>query len=45
LQLRRNITDLVEEQRPIVRQFEPADFLGDGAGERALLMAEQLALQ
>src|SRR5262249_29439739 len=37
--------DLVEEQRPLVRQLEAADVLADGAGEGALLVAEQLALQ
>ena len=45
LQLRRDVADLVEEQRPPVGQLESADFLADGAGEGALLVAEQLALQ
>ena len=41
----RDVADLVEEQRPLVGQLEAADLLGDGAGEGALLVAEQLALQ
>src|SRR5262249_47601904 len=45
LQLRGDVADLVEEQRPLVGQLEAADLLGDGAGEGALLVAEQLALQ
>ena len=45
LQLRRDVADLVEEQRPLVGQLEAADLLADGAGEGALLVAEQLALQ
>jgi len=45
LQLRRDVAHLVEEQRPPVRQLEAADLLSDGAGEGALLVAEQFALQ
>src|SRR5208283_2205650 len=45
LQLWGNVADLVEEQRPVVPQLETADLLADGAGEGALLVAEQLALQ
>ena len=45
LQLQRDVADLVEEQRPLVGQLEAADLLADGAGEGALLVAEQLALQ
>jgi hypothetical protein len=44
LQLRGDIADLVEEERPLVGQLEAADFLRDGAGEGAFLVAEQLAL-
>ena len=44
LQLRRQLADLVEEDRPAVGQLEPADAPGDRAGERALLVPEQLAL-
>jgi len=29
------VADFVEEQRPAVGEFEAADFLADGAGERA----------
>ncbi len=45
LQLRWDVTDFIEEQRPPVRQLEAAYPLADGAGEGALLVAEQLALQ
>ena len=38
-----HVTDLVEEQRAAIGLFELADCLGDGAGESALLVAEQLA--
>ena len=40
-----DIADLVEEQGPPVGQLEPPLALGRRAGERALLMAEQLALE
>ncbi len=42
---RRHVADLVEEQRPAVALLEDADPLAIGAGERPLLMAEQLALE
>ena len=45
LQLERNVADLVEEQRAAVGQLEAADLLRDRAGERALLVAEQLAFE
>src|SRR2546422_8406217 len=45
LQLKRDITDLVKEQRALVGQLQPADHLGDSAGERASVMAEQLAFE
>ena len=38
------LADLVEEQRAAVRRLEPAGARRDGAGERAFLVAEQLAL-
>ena len=42
---RRHLTDFVEEQRPAVRELEaPLPPIG-GAGERALLVPEDLALQ
>src|SRR5438093_7839561 len=45
LQLRRDIANFVEEQRPLVRQLEAADLLAHCAGEGPFLVAEQLALQ
>ncbi len=42
---RRHLGDLVEEQRAAVGEFEAALAARDGAGERALLVAEQLALE
>ena len=45
LQLERDVADLVEEQRAAIGQLEPADLLRDGAGEGALLVAEELALE
>ena len=38
------LADLVEEDRAAVGQLEPAGVPGDRAGERPLLVAEQLAL-
>ena len=40
-----NLADLVQEQRAALRLFEAADAPLVGAGERALLVAEQFALQ
>ena len=40
-----HFADLVEQQRPAIRRLEFADTACDGAGERALLVAEQLGLQ
>jgi outer membrane PBP1 activator LpoA protein len=45
LQLRRHVADLVEEQRAAVRLLEAAATLAIRAGERALLVAEQLGLE
>src|SRR5262245_14756964 len=42
---RRDVRDLVEEQRAAIGQLEAADALVAGAGERAALVAEQLALE
>ena len=39
------IADFIEEDRAAVGQFELASARGDGAGERALLVAEQLAFE
>ena len=44
LGLRGQLADLVEEERAAVGQLEPAAAPGDRAGEGALLVAEQLAL-
>src|SRR3546814_12954254 len=45
LHRQRHVADLVEEQRAAVRHFETAATCGDGAGERALLVAEQFAFE
>src|SRR5207249_11160910 len=45
LQRRRGFRDLVEEERPAVRDFEEALPVGDGAGEGAAPVAEELALE
>src|SRR5262245_892856 len=45
LQLERQLADLVEEDRPAVRRLERALARGDGAGECAALVPEELALQ
>ncbi len=44
LQLRRHLADLVEQQRTAARQLHQPDLVGNRAGERALLVAEQLRL-
>ncbi len=44
LQVRRHLADLVEQQRAALGHLEEADLVGVGAGERPLLVAEQLAL-
>jgi hypothetical protein len=40
-----NVADLIQEEGALVRQLEPALLLPHRAGEGALLVAEQLALQ
>ena len=45
LQRRMQVADLVEEDRALVGRLELADLLLVGAGERAPLVTEQLALQ
>src|SRR5438874_700569 len=45
LERRRDLADLVQQQRPAVGQLEAAAAHPVGAGEGALLVAEQLALQ
>ena len=45
LQVERQLAHLVEEERALVRQLQAADFARDGAGERALLVAEEFAFE
>ena len=45
LQVERQVADLVQEERAAVGQLEAPDPPRDGAGERAPLVAEQLALE
>src|SRR2546422_1109668 len=45
LEVQRQVTDLVEEERAAVRELEAADPACDGTGEGATLVAEELALQ
>jgi hypothetical protein len=44
LHVQRQVADLVEEQRAVVRAFDQAAPLPVGTGERALLVTEQLGL-
>src|SRR5260370_26721444 len=39
------VADFVEEKRAAVGEFEAADFLADGAGERTALMAEEFGFE
>ena len=41
----RNISGLVDEQRPLMRHFGQTYFLPDGPGERAFFVAEEFALE
>ena len=45
LQRERQVANLVEEQRAAVRDLELAQLARGGAGERPLLVAEQLGLE
>src|SRR5881409_3350867 len=45
LELERDLADLVEEERAAMGHLEASDLLGDGPGERAALVAKELALQ
>jgi hypothetical protein len=45
LQLERDLADLVEKERAAVGRLEPAYPIPEGAGERALHVAEELALE
>src|SRR5208337_3542483 len=40
-----NVPDFVQEERALVGQFEPANFLGDRARKRTALMAKQFTLE
>src|SRR5207248_4740859 len=45
LNLKRNVTDFVEEQRSLVRQLEATDFPRDRPREGAPLVSEQFAFE
>src|SRR5262245_38786928 len=45
LRRRRQIADLVEQERSAVGQLEPADAASVRAGERAFLVTEELAFE
>src|SRR5690606_29970349 len=45
LHARRDLAQLVEEERAPIREFEAPELAADRPGERALLMSEELALQ
>src|SRR5262250_522751 len=45
LEFERNVPDLVEKERPLVRQFEASSFLGDPPRNSSLFVPEELALQ
>ena len=45
LQRRRNVAHFIQEKRALVGQFETADLLRDGSGERTLLVAKEFTLQ
>jgi hypothetical protein len=41
----RQLADLVEEDGPVARELEATDASSDGARERSLLMAHELAVE
>jgi|SRR5579864_5497690 len=45
LQRERYVADFVEKKGPFVSQFKTADFLRDGSGESASLMAKELTFE
>jgi len=45
LQSERYVADFIKKKRPFVGQFEAADFLRDGAGKSAPLMAKKLTFE
>jgi len=44
LRREREISDLVQEERPAVRRLEPPRLPGERSGERSLLVSEELTL-
>ena len=44
LQRQRNIADLVQKERSLIRQFKAPHLLGDSSGESSPLMAKEFAL-
>ena len=44
LDRRRDVSHFVDEERALVGEFEQADLLPDGPGERAALIAEKISL-
>src|SRR6202030_4654277 len=45
LQLQRNVSNLVEQQSALIRQFQPAELLAYRSSEGSFFVAEQLAFQ
>src|SRR5260370_42407525 len=45
LQFQRYFAHLIQEHSALIGKFHTADFLRDGSGESAFLMAEEFALQ
>jgi hypothetical protein len=45
LEFQRDITDLIQKKRTLIREFEAPRLLRDGTGKRPFFMAEQLTLQ
>src|SRR5215471_497805 len=44
LEIERQFTDLVQQQRTVVGHFKPSQFERGGSGKRALFVSEQLTL-
>src|SRR6186997_1469999 len=45
LEFQRDFANFIEEQRPLMRQFKPANLLREGSRKGTLLVAKELALQ
>ncbi len=45
LQFQRNVADFIEKNCAFIGEFESANFLGNGYGECAALVAEKFAFQ